>query len=506
MTVEAVSGALGKHLALQERDGSERDRTFYDTFDGLLHDARQTAAHEDGRLSVHEAQGDQRGGHGASAAWSAPPRRVLAVELDPGPLRDALEPVVGVRALLALVQVHSRLRAFDVLDDAQKTVVRLTLEEPAVVASERRLIALRPRLRLTAVRGYEDALARTQRTLERKLGFVPARAPLVDEAVLAAGGRLGGTSSKPAVRLAFKQRADEAVVAVLGSLFEVMRANLEGTMADVDAEFLHDFRVATRRSRAVQRELKPVFPAPELAGFRAEFRWLQQATGDARDLDVYVLEFESTRALVPEAFRADLEPLLGVLRSRRLTARREMVRALRSDRATSLWSDWPAFLGELGAGRIDGGPAAGEPIGRVAGARIAKVYRRMVRMGGAIDDSSPPEALHELRKKGKELRYLLELFGAELYPSDVVKPMIKRLKSLQDVLGRHQDREVQAATIRALREEVSGMPGGAGALMAMGLLVERIGADQRAAREELAERFAAFASKAERKLVARTFG
>jgi hypothetical protein len=40
----------------------------------------------------------------------------------------------------------------------------------------------------------------------------------------------------------------------------------------------------------------------------------------------------------------------------------------------------------------------------------------------------------------------------------------------------------------------------------MGLLVERVGADQRAAREELAERFAVFASKAERKLVAQTFG
>jgi CHAD domain-containing protein len=503
VTVEGASGALGQQLTLEVREGSERERTFYDTFDGLLHDAGLTAAHEGGRLSVLDAAGG--GADGASAAWSAPPRRVLAVELDPGPLRDALEPVVGVRALLALVHVQSRLRAFDVLDDEHKTVVRMTLEEHAVVASEARLIALRPRVRLTAVRGYDRALARTQRTLERELGFVPAQQPLVDEAVVAVGGAPGGTSSKAAVKLTFKQRADEAVVAVLGAQFEVMRANLEGTIADVDAEFLHDFRVATRRSRAVQRELKPAFPATELARFRAEFRWLQQATGDARDLDVYVLEFESTRALVPEAFRPDLEPLLGVLRSRRLMARREMVRALRSDRAGALWRDWQAFLQELGAGRIDGGPAAGEPIGRVAGARIAKVYRRMVRLGGAIDDSSPPEALHELRKKGKELRYVLELFGAELYPSDVVKPMIKTLKSLQDVLGRHQDREVQAATIRALREEVSGLPGGAGALMAMGLLVERVGADQRAAREELAERFATFASKSQRRLVKETF-
>ena len=32
-------------------------------------------------------------------------------------------------------------------------------------------------------------------------------------------------------------------------------------------------------------------------------------------------------------------------------------------------------------------------------------------MGRAIDDDSPHEALHDLRKKGKELRYLLEFFA-----------------------------------------------------------------------------------------------
>jgi CHAD domain-containing protein len=223
-------------------------------------------------------------------------------------------------------------------------------------------------------------------------------------------------------------------------------------------------------------------------------------------MDVYVLDFESMRELVPEAFRPDLEPLLGVLRAHRLTARREMVRSLRSERAEALLQAWPEFLDSVAAGRDDGGPAAALPIGDTAGARIAKVYRRMVRNGRAIDDSSPPEALHELRKQGKELRYLLELLAAELYPDVVVKPMIKSLKSLQDVLGRHQDREVQAATLRGLREEVSALPGGAGALMSMGLLVERLAADQRAARAELSERFATFASKAQRQLVKETFG
>ena len=112
----------------------------------------------------------------------------------------------------------------------------------------------------------------------------------------------------------------------------------------------------------------------------------------------------------------------------------------------------------------------------------------MVKMGRAIDEDSPHEALHDLRKKGKELRYLLEFF-ASLYPADVVKPMVATLKGLQDVLGRFQDREVQSDALRALGDEIATIEGGAAALMAMGVLVaapaRRAGAGARAVRGAL---------------------
>ena len=126
-------------------------------------------------------------------------------------------------------------------------------------------------------------------------------------------------------------------------------------------------------------------------------------------------------------------------------------------------------------------------------------------MGRAIGPESPAEDLHELRKKGKELRYLLELFGT-LYPDDATKPLVKALKALQDTLGRHQDREVQAAQLRALRDDLAVVEGGPAALMAVGLLVERLGADEAAARAEFGERFAAFAGKDTRGRVKDAFG
>jgi CHAD domain-containing protein len=498
MTVRGAGEAVAGALEVKDGEQGEHLRNYYDTFDGLLHAAGLSLVHEDGDLSLVERETGW-----VQAALATPPPRMplFAGDLEPGPLRDSLRELTDVRALLPLVQIRLRERRMSVLDGERKTVVRLALEETSLTGPAGKLSPLRPRLRINPVRGYDSERQSVLVTLQRDLGFKPADEPLVDEAVRVAGGVPGGIPSKVEVPLRAEQRADSAAAAVLGALLSVIEANLDGTIEDLDSEFLHDFRVSVRRSRAVQRELKRVFPPVRLDHFRDEFRWLQRATGDARDLDVHVLEFDAMRALVPEAMRDDLDPLLDALRARRVNAHAQLVRDLRSKRATQLLADWRAFLNGLEAADESERPDAARPVGAVAGGRIRKVYRQMVRMGSAIDESSPAEDYHELRKKGKELRYLLELFGAPLYPGEVVKPMIKTLKGLQDVLGRHQDREVQVALLRSLGQEVAEP----GALMAMGALIGRLADDERAARGEFAGRFAEFASKEQRRLVKETF-
>ncbi len=502
MSLAAAGKVLHEHLALAEREPRSCERAYYDTFDGLLHGAGLCAVHEDGVLAlVDERAGRER----ARASMPRPGGPLLAFELAPGPLREALERIVEVRALLPLVEVSSRVLGLDVLDGERGTVVRITLEQPELRDNGRRR-PLRLRTKLAPVRGSEQALAGVRATLGQELGFGEAPEPLVDEAARAAGRSPSGTSSKVQVPLRFDQRADTAAAAILVRLLEVIECNIDGALADLDSEFLHDMRVAVRRTRSVQRELRHVFPRSELERFRAEFRRLHRVTGESRDLDVYVLEFDSFRAMVPEAMRPDLDPLLGLLRARRERAHRAMADALRSPPTPELFARWRALLASLAdlptADRRDAGLA----IGVLAARRIGKVYARMVGIGGAITPTSAPRDYHELRKQGKELRYLLELFGTPLYPSEVVKPMIKALKALQDVLGRHQDREVQVAMLRSLCGEIDEMPRAAGALRAIGVLVERLGADERAARAEFAERFAAFSSPAQRRLVEDAFG
>ena len=311
--------------------------------------------------------------------------------------------------------------------------------------------------------------------------------------------------AKVEVAMGYEQRADAAAAAVLRSLIDVVGFNLEGAIAGEDVEYLHQLRIAVRRSRTVQRQFRGAFPALDLPGLRSDFRWLQRATGQARDLDVHVEDFQELSELVPASLRGALEPLHVVLAEHRLRAREDLTRTLRSQRLQELLADWERLLESLVELPVDDRPVAERSIGSLTGERVGAVYHRIIRMGEAIGEDSPAEDYHELRKKGKDLRYLLELFGLRLFDHDVVEPLVRALKGLQDLLGRHQDREVQSALVRSLADEVAVLPGGPSACMAMGVLVDRLAADERAARREFSERFLALTSEEWRVQVAETF-
>ncbi len=311
--------------------------------------------------------------------------------------------------------------------------------------------------------------------------------------------------AKVSVALARDQRSDVAAAAVLRALTEAIEGNRDGAMTGEDPEFLHQLRIAVRRSRTVQRQLRGVFGPSVLPGFRSEFRWLQQTTGEARDLDVYLLGFEELRGLLPEAIRADLGPLRAVIGHSRLAAHADASRALASRRTTELLTDWEMLLETLVELPVSDRPDAAAPIAQTAGRRIRRVYKHVRTMGAVIDPAGPGEPYHELRKKGKELRYLLELFGVQLFNAEVVSDLVTTLKGLQDVLGRHQDRAVQIGLLTALADEVAGLPRGPRALMAMGVLVDRLHADEHAARSEFDAHFAELTSRERRAQVKASF-
>jgi CHAD domain-containing protein len=501
LAAAAVADALAAELPIVTQRAHTLDRTFWDTFDGRLHGAGLTLVASAGRLVLADAQSSAEQASGSLPRGAV---KLFAEDLPEGPLRERLAPLVEMRALTAVARVRSRFLPINVLDDIGKIVVRLRVEEPAAQLGGKRSEPLAARLHVTGVRGYDRDFERVLAHFEHDRGLVLAPGPVQDEAVRAAGGHAGGTSSKLKVALKPDARADAAAAAIGRRLLEVIEHNLPGTLAEVDSEFLHDLRVAVRRTRALQRELAGVFPPEPLRVFRHGFRRLQAITGPTRDLDVQLLEFGELAAGLPAGEAAAVVPLRRLLEEHLRYARATMAAELRADATRALLHNWAEVLDGLVDSDEAGRPDAPRPVTDVAGERIARVYKRMVKMGARIDDDSPAEALHDLRKKGKELRYLLEFF-APIYPSDIVKPMVGSLKGLQDVLGRFQDREIQADLLRSLGDEVAALEGGAPALMAMGVLVQRLLADQAAARAEFTASFTVFAAKEQRALVKRTF-
>ena len=86
-----------------------------------------------------------------------------------------------------------------------------------------------------------------------------------------------------------------AVARVLGAYFRTLDANESGVVADLDIEFLHDFRVATRSSRSVLNRMREVFPEREHEKARSDLAWLGKITGPKRDLDVFLGDLDEPR-------------------------------------------------------------------------------------------------------------------------------------------------------------------------------------------------------------------
>lgn len=115
--------------------------------------------------------------------------------------------------------------------------------------------------------------------------------------------------------------------------------------------------------------------------------------------------------------------------------------------------------------------------------------------GRAIEPSSPGEALHELRKDAKKLRYLLECFGS-LFAPGARKAFVRRLKALQDNLGEHQDAEVHVAQLREISRHLQAAPGvGADTLAAIDQLAQHMEIRREAARADFTDRFADYDTK-----------
>jgi CHAD domain-containing protein len=149
-------------------------------------------------------------------------------------------------------------------------------------------------------------------------------------------------------------------------------------------------------------------------------------------------------------------------------ARAKLIECLAGQRYAKLKDRFARALGR-GPSRAARKAAAGTTIAAAAVRCIGKQLKRVRREGRAITDESPASSLHGLRIQCKRLRYLFELLQPVYGKS--LKPAIKRLRSLQTVLGDFQDAQVATQRLRAFAEQAPARAASRGLLLALGQLI-----------------------------------
>ncbi len=419
--------------------------------------------------------------------------------------RTRLEPILEMRALLPRLLVDSRIRRFRLFNEDEKTVLHLYLEQNSYSLPDAKHKSVAKRsLRLLPVRGYDRALQRMRRFLRGEIGLTAGPPVLLQEGLVALGRQPVDYTSKLNFRLDPKQRADEAAKEIHLHLLNTMEANIPGTRAGLDSEFLHDLRVAVRRARSALTQIKGVFMPEDIEQFISRLAWVGQITGLTRDMDVYLLGFDRYQQSLPAEYRSALEPLYDFLQTHHKSEQQAMVRKINSPHFRKFFKEWREFL-EAAPPRVPLAHNAIRQIHEIANKRIDKIFRRVLKEGLAINQDSPADDLHELRKSCKKLRYLMEFFQS-LYPQKQLMPIIKVLKKLLNNLGDFQDMEVQASKLKEFAHQMveeQSVP--ADTLLAMGMLVDDLLQHQGQAREEFADRFAGFATKENRIVLRKLF-
>jgi hypothetical protein len=318
-------------------------RTYHDSFDwrlylddSLLEDTRDGNDHT---LVWRSLNGDVRC---PRLKLNKAPRFVE--DLPQGPFRKRLEPVLEMRELVPKFRIRSLTHTLRILNKDEKTVAWLVLEQNTLPRQKGlRSGKLDNRAVIIPVRGFPKPCKALAKQLQKQ-GLYPAADDLMLTVLSTLDETPGNYSSKLNLTLDPAMRADQASKLILLRLLDVMLQNEAGTRTGTDTEFLHDFRVAIRRTRSALSQIKAVFPKRTVDRYKTEFAWLGQMTSPSRDLDVYLLNFDEYRDSLPAAMQADIEPLRTFLIKHQKTENKNLVKALDSARYRRLTSNGRYFL------------------------------------------------------------------------------------------------------------------------------------------------------------------
>ncbi|QNP72737.1 CHAD domain-containing protein [Streptomyces roseirectus] len=233
---------------------------------------------------------------------------------------------------------------------------------------------------------------------------------------------------------------------------------LDPAVRQDEFDSVHRMRVATRRARSAFRSFGKVLDRAVTDPIGEELKWLAGELGVDRDQEVLAERITGGLEKLPR--HLVVGPVRTRLRTwshaRRGGSRRRLIAVLDGRRYLALLDTLDALI----AGPPLLKAASGEPE-KVIAAAVRKDFARVAALieEALAQPSSGPErdfALHEARKKAKRTRYSAEAAQSAL--GDPATAMVKVARSLQNLLGDHQDSVMAREALR----EIAGQAHAAG--------------------------------------------
>ncbi|MFO8141816.1 MAG: CHAD domain-containing protein [Marinobacter sp.] len=224
-----------------------------------------------------------------------------------------------------------------------------------------------------------------------------------------------------------------------------------GVMLGLDDEFLHQYRIALRRSRAVADSVAEVTGNKLLRSHLSQLKRHAQATSNLRDLHVFLQDLPALCCENSE-LRAELEAWTEV---RAAKEQKRLARRLGSKRYRNSLHSWENELQSRHFRKL---------VDKLSNKDIRNSVERRLRgfnrKAGALRPDAPDEDIHRLRKQLKRIRYLMELDAGNW------KAALKVLRQRQELYGRFQDLHVQIELVKAFATKApEGVPAAADPLL-----------------------------------------
>jgi phosphohistidine phosphatase len=220
-----------------------------------------------------------------------------------------------------------------------------------------------------------------------------------------------------------------------------------GVLQGYDDEFLHQYRIAIRRSRAIAEAVVEVSGDRDLRKAVKVLKRHGQATSRLRDLHVFLgdlaqwpLEEAPHMALVSSGARSHFASLADIEHQK--LAKRLNSRQYRKD-----MEEWRRLLTSRHLTKVTRKLATKDI--RKALEQHTHRYNTQARQ---LNEQSPDDHFHDLRKRLKRLRYLAEL------DKPAFRDMLRLLKHRQQRLGDFQDLHVQIDMLQAYRNSIATEP------------------------------------------------